>query len=94
MQSRVRFVVRPYGMADAKIRIASIIGIQRRTTMIKTIEFDVYVHIHGIVEAKSDEDADLLDAIFPDGCEGEVDSIFTDPSFMPKGYIRCTDEEE
>lgn len=62
--------------------------------MSKTIEFDVYVHIRGIVEAESDDEADLLDAIFPDGWEGEVDSVFTDPSFMPQGYIKCTDEED
>ena len=62
--------------------------------MSKTIEFDAYVHIRGIVEADSDSEADLLEAIFPDGWEGEVYSLFTDPSFMPEGYIKCTDEEE
>lgn len=60
----------------------------------KTFEVDVYVHISGIIEAESDSEGDILDGLFPDGWEGEVDSVTTDPNHYPKGYILCIDEDE
>ena len=35
-------------------------------------EFDLYIHIHGTIDAESDSDSDMIDAIFPDGYEGEI----------------------
>lgn len=62
--------------------------------MSKQIDFNVYVHIRGSVEAESDSEADLLDAIFPDGWEGEVLGVSTDAQFLPSGYIRVTEIQE
>lgn len=64
--------------------------------MSKIVEFDLYVNIHGEVEVDdySGDPNELLDAIFPNGWEGEVWDVFTDPSFMPKGYIEVTDEDD
>ena len=64
--------------------------------MSKIVEFDLYVNIHGQVEVDDygGDPNELLDAIFPDGWEGEVWDVFTDPSFMPKGYVEVTDEDD
>ena len=64
--------------------------------MSKIVEFNLYVNIHGEVEVEDYEGDpnELLDAIFPDGWEGEVLDTFTDPQFMSKGYIEVTDLEE
>lgn len=70
--------------------------------MSKKIDFDVYVHIIGSVEAESESEADLLDAIFPGGWEGEVWGVSTDAHLLPTGYINasevreddCEDDEE
>ncbi len=64
--------------------------------MAKNVSFDLYVHISGGVEVEDygGDPNELLDAIFPDGWEGEVGGVFTDPSFMPKGYVKVTDEDD
>ena len=62
--------------------------------MSKKIDFDVYVHIKGSVEAESAREDDLLDAIFPGGWEGEVWGVSTDASFLPSGYIDVIDIAE
>lgn len=59
----------------------------------KEIEFDVYVHITGIVEAESVNDRDLIDAIFPDGYEGEIDEVSICPRFPTEGFIHAVEEE-
>lgn len=58
------------------------------------IEFDVYVHITGIVEAESVNDRDLIDAIFPNGYVGEVDDVSICPRFPTEGFIHAVEEEE
>lgn len=64
--------------------------------MLKNVAFDLYVHIKGEVEVEDygGDPNELLDAIFPDGWEGEIWDVFTDPAFMPKGYVEVTDEDE
>jgi len=64
--------------------------------MAKNVAFDLYVHICGEVEVEDygGDPNELLDAIFPNGWEGEVWDAFTDPSFMPKGYVEVTDIDE
>lgn len=62
----------------------------------KTVDFDVYVHIAGSVEVEETPDTpdDLLDAIFPDGWEGEVMDVTTKPHFYPDGYMEVQGEDE
>lgn len=60
----------------------------------KTFDVSVYVHISAIIEAESDSESDILDGLFPDGWEGEVDSVSTDTQFLPKGYIECIGDDE
>lgn len=60
----------------------------------KEIEYDIYIHMVGTVEAESESHGDLIDAIFPDGYEGVIDGISTSPHFLPEGYIHVYDEEE
>ncbi|MCI8837519.1 MAG: hypothetical protein HFG74_05585 [Hungatella sp.] len=60
----------------------------------KEIEFDIYIHMTGTVEAESDSADNLLDAIFPDGYEGVADGISTNPRFLPEGYIHVFDMDE
>lgn len=62
--------------------------------MSKKIDFDVYVHIIGSVEAESESEADLLDAIFPGGWEGEVWGVSTDANLLPTGYINASEVRE
>jgi hypothetical protein len=57
-------------------------------------EVSVYVHIRAVIEAESDSESDILDALFPDGWVGEIDSVSTDTNFLPKGYIECISEED
>lgn len=61
-----------------------------------TYEFDVYVHIHGEVEADDDiETPDgLEDFIFPDGYEGEILDISKTARFGSEGYLRRIDDGE
>lgn len=62
----------------------------------KEVDFNLYVNISGVVEV-DEYDGDpneLLDAIFPDGWEGEIMDTFIDPQFMPKGYIEVTEGED
>ncbi len=58
------------------------------------IEFDVYVHITGVVEAESTKERDLIDAIFPNGYEGEIDDVSICPRFSIEGFIHTVEEEE
>lgn len=60
--------------------------------LMQEIEFDIYVHITGIVEAESAKDADLIDAIFPDGYVGEIDEVSTWPRFPEEGFIHVLEE--
>lgn len=64
--------------------------------MSKLVNFDLYVNISGEVEVDeyNGDPNELLDAIFPDGWEGEVWDTFIDPQFMPKGYIEVEECEE
>ena len=64
--------------------------------MSKLIDFDLYVNISGEVEVEDyhGDPNELLDAIFPDGWEGEVMDTFTDPQFMPKGYVEVSELED
>lgn len=60
-------------------------------------DFDLYIHIRGTVEAESADEWDLLDAIMPDGCGGEIMGVTTNPQYCTKGYIEMvtgTDDEE
>jgi hypothetical protein len=64
--------------------------------MSKIVTFNLYVKIHGQVEV-DEYDGDpneLLDAIFPDGWEGEISDAFINPQFMPRGYIKVEEVEE
>lgn len=62
------------------------------------VRYDVYVHIRGAVEMDEELQCDLalLDYIFPDGWEGEIDDITTCPHYPTEGYIKIThlDEDE
>ena len=57
------------------------------------VDFSLYVNISGVVEVDeyNGDPNELLDAIFPDGWEGEIMDTFIDPQFMPKGYIEVTE---
>ena len=57
-------------------------------------EFDLYVHIRGTVEADSGDELALLDAIMPDGCEGEIMGVTTNPQFYTNGYIKMVRDDE
>lgn len=62
----------------------------------KEVDFNIYVNISGVVEV-DEYDGDpneLLDAIFPDGWEGEIMDTFIDPQFMPNGYIEVTEIDD
>ena len=61
-----------------------------------TVRFDLYVHIGGEVDVddKPDTPNDLLDAIFPDGWEGEVYDVTTCPRFCSEGYMEVSDDGE
>jgi hypothetical protein len=60
------------------------------------VRYDVYVHIRGAVEMEEElqYDGDLLDYIFPDGWEGEIDDITTCPHYPTEGYIEITNLDE
>lgn len=62
----------------------------------KEVSFDLYINISGSVEVNeyNDDPNELLDAIFPNGWEGEIMDTFIDPQFMPKGYIEVTEDED
>ncbi len=64
--------------------------------MAKTIEFNLYIHICGEVETEeyNGDPNELLDTILPNGWEGEIWDVTTDPSFMSKGYVKVTDIEK
>lgn len=64
--------------------------------MSKIVNYHLYVDINGEVEVEDygGDPNELLDAIFPDGWDGEVMDVFTDPSFMSKGYIEVTEAED
>ena len=56
----------------------------------KEYDVNVYVHIRGVVMAESDDESDILEALFPDGWEGEVEGVSTDPNYLPRGHITPT----
>lgn len=62
----------------------------------KTVDFDLYVHITGTVEVEKvlRSPDDLLDAIFPDGWEGEVMGVSTSPQFLPERHMAIRNHEE
>ena len=64
--------------------------------MSKLVTFNLYVNIRGQVEVDEYDDypMELLDAIFPDGWEGEIEDVFIDPHFMPRGYLEVEEVEE
>lgn len=62
----------------------------------KTVDFDLYVHITGTAEVEETPESpdDLLNAIFPDGWEGEVMGVSTSPQSLLKGYMKVHDDDK
>lgn len=59
----------------------------------KEIVYDLYIHMTGQVTAESEEMADLIDAIFPDGYEGVIEDISTSIHFPVNGYVDIIEED-
>lgn len=58
----------------------------------KEIAYDLTIHMTGQVTAESEEMADLIAAIFPDGYDGVIEDISTDIRFPVKGYVTVIGE--
>lgn len=61
------------------------------------VRYNLYIHIGGVVDVDDfpQSPEDLLDAIFPDGWDGEIYDVTTSaPHYGTDGYMEVIEAEE
>ena len=62
----------------------------------KNVEFDVYIHVRGtlVTDENIEKPDDLIDAIFDEEADFEIDGVSTDANFLPAGYLDVEEIDE